>query len=259
MSPTDVTREACDSEEHPNSVPIIIALDVTGSMGFVPHEMIKDGLPNMVQAILDEGVADPQILFMGIGDHECDISPLQVGQFESSDELMDKWLQSVFLEGGGGGNRGESYMLAWLFAAYRTRLDCMDERGKKGILFTIGDEPNLPKLPASAQKNLLGQGQYSDITSAQLLAQAQELYEVYHINIGSTGSGRRKHVKDGWIQTLGDHALFVQDHHAIPEVIAATVAEHASVSLSDAVADEVESDEPSVGQENPSLGGSPIL
>lgn len=39
-------REARDSEAHPNSLPIIIALDVTGSMRKIPHELVKDGLPN---------------------------------------------------------------------------------------------------------------------------------------------------------------------------------------------------------------------
>lgn len=37
-------RECRDSEEHPESLPIIIALDVTGSMGMVPHSLITGGL-----------------------------------------------------------------------------------------------------------------------------------------------------------------------------------------------------------------------
>ena len=105
-------RESRDSEEHPTSVAIIVALDVTGSMGSVPQHLVVDGLPAMMDKIIKTGLADPQVLFMGIGDHECDRSPLQVGQFESSDELLDKWLTDTYLEGGGGGNRGESYMLA---------------------------------------------------------------------------------------------------------------------------------------------------
>jgi len=40
-----VVRESRDSKEHPNSLAIVIALDVTGSMGSVPHHLITTGLP----------------------------------------------------------------------------------------------------------------------------------------------------------------------------------------------------------------------
>jgi hypothetical protein len=154
MDPHDVAvRESRDSDEHPNSLAIIIALDVTGSMGSIPHHLVKEGLPSIMEGIIQAGIPDPQVLFLGIGDTNFDSAPLQVGQFESSDELLDKWLTSVYLEGGGGGNVGESYHLAWYFAAKHTSIDCFEKRKQKGLLFTIGDEPVLDNLPkAQLQK-----------------------------------------------------------------------------------------------------------
>ena len=85
MSPYGLdVRESRDSAEHPDSFPIIIALDVTGSMGSIPTYLVKKGLPDIMDKIIKSGIKGPQVLFLGIGDHEYDDAPLQVGQFESS-------------------------------------------------------------------------------------------------------------------------------------------------------------------------------
>jgi hypothetical protein len=199
MNPHGINvRESRDSDEHPNSLAIVLGLDETGSMGSVPHFLIKDGLPEIVNKIIKAGEKDPQILFLGIGDHECDESPLQVGQFESSDELLDKWLTDVYLEGNGGGNGGESYMLAWYFAAMHTNIDCFEKRKRKGFLFTIGDEPVLKIISARELKKIMGPGEYSNFTATDLLSKAAEKYNVFHVHVKETLSGSRQHVIDGW-------------------------------------------------------------
>jgi hypothetical protein len=38
-------------------------------MGRIPHDLVKVGLPNMMGGIIEHGIPDPQILFLGIGDH----------------------------------------------------------------------------------------------------------------------------------------------------------------------------------------------
>src|SRR5688572_7412422 len=126
-------RESRDSAEHPTTIGIMIWLDVTGSMARIPEDFVRDSMPMMMQDIVDLEVVDPQIFFGAIGDHECDRAPLQVGQFESSAELINKWLTSVYMEKGGGGNAGESYPLAWYFAGYHTSIDCFEKRGEKGF------------------------------------------------------------------------------------------------------------------------------
>lgn len=217
MNPNGViVREARDSEVHPNTVPIILGLDVTGSMGHIPHELIKEGLPKLMGGIIQGGVPDPALLFLGIGDHECDRYPLQVGQFESGDEELDMWLTRTYIEGGGGGNAGESYLLAWYFAAFHTKTDAFDKRGQKGLLFTVGDEPGLKTLPASAIKEIMGQGQQT-YTHLELLSEAQKRYDVYHISVLHSGQAINADVE--WKELLGQNCLSIEDHREIPNVI----------------------------------------
>lgn len=213
-------RESRDSDEHPNSLPIIISLDVTGSMGSIPHFLVKEGLPSMMADIMDSGVKDPQVLFLGIGDHQCDDAPIQVGQFESSDELMDKWLTTVFLEGGGGGNEGESYLLAWYLAAKHTSIDSIDKRGKRGYLFTIGDEPTLNGISKNSLKDIFGPGEYSDYTAAELIELASKQYNLYHLHIAETYAGGIKKTFDGWRELLGNNVIKVLDKRLVSGVIA---------------------------------------
>src|SRR5438067_4285705 len=113
MSPHGLKmRESRDSPDHPNSLGIVFALDVTGSMGDIPQLLATRELPTFMKLVTACGIPDPQLLFMAIGDAFSDHAPLQVGQFESTAELMDQWLTWTYLEGGGGGSGEESYELA---------------------------------------------------------------------------------------------------------------------------------------------------
>lgn len=220
MNPNGIMlRESRDSEEHPNTVSIILALDVTGSMGSIPHFLVKEGLPNIMGNIIQRGIKDPQLLFLAVGDHECDRSPLQVGQFESSDALLDKWLTDVYLEGGGGGNAGESYLLAWYFAGFHTVLDSFEKRQQKGFLFTIGDEPTLSEVPATALEKIMGKGQYKNYPASALLDKARERYHVYHLHVKETSAGSQPSTQDGWKQLMGDHLIMVDRHAEIARII----------------------------------------
>jgi hypothetical protein len=175
----------------------------------------------MVGNIIQKGIPDPSILFLGVGDHECDRAPLQVGQFESGDEELDLWLTRTWLEGKGGGNSGESYLLAWYFAAKHTVTDSLDKRGQKGLLFTIGDEPCLRTLPKRVVEELMGVGSEVNYTEVQLLELAQEKYDVYHLHVLQGNSGRSS--VGYWQNLLGQHCLVVDDYEKVGDIIADTV------------------------------------
>ena len=154
MNPVNVElRESRDSPEHPNSLPVIFALDVTGSMGRIPELLVKQELPNFMLGLQKAGIDDPQLMFMAIGDANCDRAPLQVGQFESTAEDINRWLTWTYLEGGGGGNMGESYEMAMYFAASHTVHDAQEQRGKKGYFFMTGDEPHFDRISKSLFKS----------------------------------------------------------------------------------------------------------
>ncbi len=216
MNPSGVSiRESRDSENHPNSIPIIISLDLTGSMGHIPHDLVKDGLPKIMSGIIQHGIPDPQVMFLGIGDHECDSAPLQISQFESGDAELDMWLTRTYIEGGGGGNGGESYGLAHYFAANHTVTDHWGKRGQKGFLFTIGDEPNLLTYPKSAMKEVMGSGDIATFTDKEILAKAQEKWNVYHIMPGK----ETRNAKSYWKELLGQNFIWVDSPDKVADAI----------------------------------------
>jgi len=223
MSPVGVAfRESRDSDVHPLTIPVQLYLDVTGSMGKIPHMMIKDGLPKMISVLLDKGINDVSLMFGAIGDHTCDIYPLQVAQFESGDEELDMWLTRTYIEHGGGRGYHESYQLAWYFAANHVVTDAWEKRKQKGFVFTIGDECFYASTPISAINAIMGvdlSSQGGSVESTELLRLAQEKNHVYHIFLNN----RLDYGTDKWQELLGQNVMFTKDYTEVPKMIAETI------------------------------------
>ncbi len=227
-------RESRDSEANPCSTPILVGLDVTGSMGFIPEKMIKGGLGKFVGGVLQrKPVPDPHILFMGIGD-ACarDSAPLQATQFEADNRICDQ-LMDLFLEGGGGGNCFESYDLAWAFAAYRTRTDAWDKRKTKGFVFTIGDEMFPQESSKSYLEKVFANDRPQEPTPTSLLSAAQERYSVFHLIVAEGDFARRdlNRVESSWRQKLQGRALTVHNYELIPEFLVSAIALESGMEL----------------------------
>lgn len=229
MSPLNLKKRECfDSEAHPNSTPIILGLDVTGSMGKIPHELVKNGLPTLMGKLIEDGVPDAALMFVAVGDHECDRYPLQVAQFESGDAEMDMWLTRTYIESGGGGNAGESYHLAWQVAAEHTVTDAWEKRGQKGFLITIGDEPVLKTLPERAKREIFGSANESQGSTdvSDILKAAEEKWNVFHVHINH--GYRSEAAEAGWKQLLGDRCIVITDYKTVPQVVADIILKHAN-------------------------------
>lgn len=232
MSPMNLgIRESRDSDAHPTSLAVMVFLDETGSMGRIPEAIVKEKLGALMNTIIDNGVEHPQILFGAIGDHISDRSPLQVGQFESGTEELDKWLTQIYLEGCGGGQAMESYLLAWLVAGRHTSIDCFEKRNEKGFLFTIGDEMSWDKLSADTLRKLLGYPQGEELTDIQLLEEAQRLYNVYHIHINEASYRDDPEVLGYWKKMLGERLIVLNDYNAVCETIATLIAVQHGVDM----------------------------
>lgn len=217
-------RESRDSVDSPQATPVIVSTDVTGSMGMVAAAIAHKGLGVLFESILDrKPITNPHLMFMAQGDVTYDKAPLQVSQFEADNRIVEQ-LADIWVEGGGGGNGWESYELPWYFAGWHTEHDSMLKRGKRGYLFTVGDEPIGPSLSKGAIENFLGEKVERDFTTRECLEAAQRLYDVYHVVIleGYAG-GSLDSVLNTWKPLLGQHLIILDDHTKLAETIVSAI------------------------------------
>lgn len=218
-------RESRDSTDSPESTPIIVAVDVTGSMGMLAEAIARKGLGTLFTEILEhKPVTNPHLMFMAIGDVRCDSAPLQVSQFEADNRIVDQ-LTKIWLEGGGGGNDTESYDLPWYFAARHTEHDALIKRGRRGYLFTIGDESVPAGLTKDHISKFIGDSIESDLNPKALLAEAQRKYDCYHIiaEEGDYCRGNLANVRRDWSALMGQHVIGMGNHQKLAETIVSAI------------------------------------
>lgn len=219
-------RESRDSTANPESNAIIVGIDVTGSMGMIAEALAREGLGVLFQEILDrKPVSDPHLMFMAIGDASCDSAPLQASQFEADDKIITQ-LTDIYLEGRGGGNNWESYNLPWYFAANHTSIDCFEKRGKKGYLFTVGDEFPAHDLTRAQIDKVIGDKLQTDsLSNEELLTMVSRMYHVFHVIVeeGSCARSNGSAVTNAWKKVLGQNVLNLSDYRRLSEVIVSAI------------------------------------
>lgn len=204
LNPKNVIRECCDSAEHPNTLPVILALDVTGSMGDAAVEVAKK--LNVIMTKLYKDVKDVEFMIMGIGDLAYDDCPIQVSQFESDIRIAEQ-LDKIYFEFGGGGNSFESYTAAWYFGSRHTKLDCLN-RGRKGIIITMGDEQLNPYLPLKGRRSGLmeatGDDLQSDVETKDLYDEASQKFNIYHLDVSHSYRWDEDEIEKSYKKYLDD-------------------------------------------------------
>nr|WP_250808105.1 hypothetical protein [Neorhizobium tomejilense] len=214
-------RESRDSAANPNSSNILLGCDVTGSMGFIAEQLIREDMIKIAEGIYDrKPLPDPHIGVLAIGDAYSDRAPLQATQFEASIVLADQ-MRELWLEGNGGGNGGESYSLAHLFAATKTVADSFEKRGNKGVLITIGDEPVHREIEGSDLQRIMGAQFSKTMTKQQCVDLASATYEVFHIVLANEGYARHglRDVVKSWEEILPQRVIQLTDVSKLSETV----------------------------------------
>jgi hypothetical protein len=226
-------RESVDGPDNPNSTPVAIFTDMTGSMGSLARE-VTEKLDVVNGALMKrKPVEDVHMLTGVIGDAYSDQYPIQATQFEADLRIVDQ-TRKLYLEGNGGANGGESYALAWLFAARQTATDSYDKRKKKGYLFTVGDEPvhgvegsgrgQKYGVTKEQAKKFLGLDIEADMSADECLKAAQRTWNVFHISLIQGGySGYRDGIMETFGKIMPKNLLWLEDLDALTETIVSVI------------------------------------
>ena len=194
LDPKEFTvRECVNSDEHPNTIPVILGLDVTGSMGEACSETAA--ALGVIITNLYKKVKDIEFCVMGIGDLAYDRAPIQMSQFESDIRIAEA-LDKVYMEHGGRGNGFESYTAAWYMGLHRTKLDAYDKQGRKGIIITMGDEPLNPYLPKDGLNRAIKGNAEADVETPALYHEASKKFDIFHIAVDSPRDCYKSYAKN---------------------------------------------------------------
>jgi hypothetical protein len=154
--------------------PLVIAVDVTGSMASWPFE-IFDRLPLLFNT-LSQYREDLEICFAAVGDAACDRWPLQTTTFASGYDL-EQLLGSLYGEGGGG-DAPESY---GLFAHWiNTHVEIPNAEGAP-FLILFGDVTMHPKVPKKQIETLLGDRVQGDVDAIEAWRTVAKLWNVWFL------------------------------------------------------------------------------
>lgn len=200
--------------------PLVIACDVTGSMGDWPATMFSK-LPYLDHEIGEYLGDDAEVSFAAVGDAYCDDYPLQVRPFRRGSDLK-KSLTELVVEGGGGGTREESYDLAAMYYANK----CDMPNAINPIMIFIGDEGLYDFVEKDQAKEIAGVEYKGRKSSAQAIKDLQNKFSVYLIRkpydlrSGNRMSSADISIQGQWERMLGaDHIAILPEAGRVVDTI----------------------------------------
>lgn len=198
--------------------PILVAVDVTGSMAHWPRE-IFDRLPLLYQT-LSQYRQDVEISFAAIGDATSDRFPLQVTDFGKGAEL-DERLAALYGEGGGGGGAKESYELFAWFVQNRVSTP----EAEKPFLIIYGDEGFYEKVNAKQVQHYLGGELEKGASALEVFRDLNERFDVYLLRKSYGNAAEDAAIKAQWVEALDPQRIIpVQDEQRAVDLALALIA-----------------------------------
>jgi hypothetical protein len=179
--------------------PLIIAIDVTGSMASWPAE-IFDRLPLLFNT-LSQYREDLEICFVAIGDGAVDQWPLQVTTFANGFDL-EQLLGSIYGEGGGG-DAPESY---GLFAHWVNTHVQAPKAQEQPFLIVFGDAPMHPTVPSAQIAHFLGDQLPQDVNSIAAWRHVCQNWNTWFLR--RPGGKRGDDVDRQWAEAVGEQKIF---------------------------------------------------
>ena len=183
--------------------PLVIAVDVTGSMASWPVE-IFDRLP-LLYNTLSQYREDLEVCFAAIGDAAVDHWPLQVTTFASGFDL-EQLLAALYGEGGGG-DAPESY---GLFSHWLNTHVQIPDLPEPPFLIVFGDVTMHPEVPRQQVAHYLGDEARSDIDAIASWRQVTQTWNAWFLR---RPTGRRGDMVDvQWSRAIGGQKiLYIED------------------------------------------------
>ncbi|MFH1174260.1 MAG: hypothetical protein V1725_03950 [archaeon] len=168
-----------------SSAALVIACDVTGSMGDWPATMFSK-LPYLEHEAKEYLGDDLEICFSAVGDAYSDSYPLQVRPFTKGTDLK-KRMEELIIEGNGGGQTSESYDLAALYFLHNAEMN----KAIHPVLIFIGDEGLYDFVDKQQAKNVAKIDLDKRLPTKELFDDLKNKYSVYLIRKPYESSGDR--------------------------------------------------------------------
>jgi len=183
--------------------PLLIAVDVTGSMASWPFE-IFDRLP-LLYNTLAQYRPDLEICFAAIGDAAVDQWPLQVTAFAGGFDL-EQLLGSLYGEGGGG-DAPESY---GLFAHWVNTHVEIPNAQETPFMIVFGDVSMHPSIPKGQVAHYLGDSEAGDVDAVAAWRALTQKWNTWFLR--RPGGKRGDSVDEQWGRAIGEQKIFhIQD------------------------------------------------